>query len=157
MASQANVQLSSLDIIWVFFFDRRSLENPKRDSLDKENDDSAKMSTTSTASTATTIVTPPKIPDDPRCKVCFKNIEEKEFFRLCSGCVRKVCEDCSASYTNKDEPEVSIAKPIRLHSSSHVTPRRAQLDNQSTSLLSLELIADPLKIKLFGRALLKLL
>ena len=125
-----------------FFFDRRSLENPKRDSLDKENDDSAKMSTTSTASTATTIVTPPKIPDDPRCKVCFKNIEEKEFFRLCSGCVRKVCEDCSASYTNKDEPEVSIAKPIGLQSSCHVT----QLDIQNASLVSLEFIAGPIKI-----------
>ena len=143
MASQANVQLSSLDIIWVFFFNRRSLENPKRDSLDKENDDSAKTSATSTttASTATTIVTPPKIPDDPRCKVCFKNIEEKEFFRLCSGCVRKVCEDCSASYTNKDEPEVSTAEPIRLHSSSHVT----QLDIQNASLVSLEFIAGPIK------------
>ena len=100
-----------LSEVRLFFF--RSLENPKRDSLDKDkvNDDSKTSSTSTT--TLTTVVTPPKIPDDPRCKVCFKNIAEKEFFRLCSGCVRKVCEDCSASYTNKDEPEVrcSTSRP----------------------------------------------
>ena len=92
-------------------FKFRSLENPKRDSIDKATDDAKTLATTSSASTPTaTSVSAPivKPPEDPRCKVCFKNIAVNEFFRVCSGCVRKVCEDCSASYTNKDEPEVNF-------------------------------------------------
>ena len=43
--------------------------------------------------------------ENARCKVCFKKFQPQEFFRLCTICERKVCEDCSASYANK-EPEV---------------------------------------------------
>lgn len=41
--------------------------------------------------------------DESRCKVCFKVIGDQEFFRVCSVCVKRVCEDCSASYS-KEEP-----------------------------------------------------
>ena len=35
--------------------------------------------------------------------VCFKKFEdENEYFKICSECIRRVCEDCSASY-GKDE------------------------------------------------------
>ena len=49
--------------------------------------------------------------ENARCKVCFKKFQPQEFFRLCTICERKVCEDCSASYTNK-EPEVSITSTL---------------------------------------------
>jgi hypothetical protein len=42
-----------------------------------------------------------------RCKVCFKKFQAEEFFRLCTICKQKVCEDCSASYSTNKEPEVS--------------------------------------------------
>ena len=47
----------------------------------------------------------PTVEENARCKVCFKKFQNQEFFRLCTICERKVCEDCSASYANK-EPEV---------------------------------------------------
>ncbi len=94
------------NLILTFF---RSLE-PKRESIDSANEDpkptTAASTLTSAPSAPTLVPAISKPPEDPRCKVCFKQIGDSEYFRVCSGCVRRVCEDCSASYTSKDEPEV---------------------------------------------------
>ncbi len=71
----------------------RSLE-AKQSSLEKDNE-------------FPVVEAAPEKPIDPRCKVCFKMISDTEFFRICSVCVRKVCDDCSASYNSKDEAEVT--------------------------------------------------
>ena len=47
----------------------------------------------------------PSPQENARCKVCFRKFQAQEFFKLCTICERKVCEDCSA-YATK-EPEVS--------------------------------------------------
>ncbi|XP_040569122.1 uncharacterized protein [Lepeophtheirus salmonis] len=41
--------------------------------------------------------------EDNRCKVCFKTLQETEFFRVCTVCIKRVCEDCSATYKNNSE------------------------------------------------------
>ena len=83
----------------------RTLE-PKRNSVDNANEDPKPTTSTPPIQVSVPIPAIPKPPEDPRCKVCFKQIGDSEYFRVCSGCVRRVCEDCSASYTSKDEPEV---------------------------------------------------
>ena len=60
---------------------------------------------------STRVVLPPTDEENARCKVCFKTFEEKEFFRICSVCIRRVCDDCSASYGKKENDcEVSTLK-----------------------------------------------
>ena len=44
----------------------------------------------------------PTAEENARCKVCFKKFQDAEFFKLCCSCERKVCEDCSASYGQRD-------------------------------------------------------
>ena len=51
----------------------------------------------------------PTAEENARCKVCFKKFGDAEFFKLCCSCERKVCEDCSASYGQRDN--VSIFPP----------------------------------------------
>ena len=41
--------------------------------------------------------------------VCFKRFEdENEFFKICSECIRRVCEDCSASYGKDGDNENKV-------------------------------------------------
>ena len=44
----------------------------------------------------------PTAEENARCKVCFKKFQDGEFFKLCCSCERKVCDDCSASYGQKN-------------------------------------------------------
>lgn len=49
------------------------------------------------------------------CRVCLKSFKPEEFFKMCSECQQKVCEDC-ASYSKLDEnqDEVSMFSPEKL-------------------------------------------
>ena len=41
--------------------------------------------------------------------VCFKRFEdENEYFKICSECSRRVCEDCSASYGNTEDDKNKV-------------------------------------------------
>lgn len=44
-----------------------------------------------------------------RCKVCFKKLVIKEYFKVCCTCKQKVCEDCSASYGPKEAMAVEVS------------------------------------------------
>ena len=54
----------------------------------------------------------PTAEENARCKVCFKKLPENEFFKVCCTCKRKVCEDCSATYNNSKEAEVTERSSI---------------------------------------------
>ena len=53
----------------------------------------------------------PTAEENARCKVCFKKFQDGEFFKLCSTCERKVCDDCSASYGAQMEQKEVTSQP----------------------------------------------
>ena len=74
-----------------------------------EDDDDDEDEVSSSVQIPTRVVLPPSEEENSRCKICFKTFDKDEFFRICSECIRRVCDDCSASYGKKEQQQNSTA------------------------------------------------